>query len=64
MGCLRSAMDGCARDERHVGQLHAVALLVLGLFFFAQLHDARHVHLEDGVDVRAGLLGLDHALAR
>jgi hypothetical protein len=56
MGCLRSAATCGARDERHVGELDAVALLVLVLFFFAQTDDARHVDLEDGVDVRAGLL--------
>ena len=61
---LAQRSDGSARDERHVGQLDAVALLVLGLLLLAQLDDARHVHLEDGVDVRAGALGLDHALAR
>ena len=54
--------DGGARDEGHVGQLDAVALLVLRLLLLAKLDDARHVHLEDGVDMRAGALGLDHAL--
>jgi len=53
--------DGGARDERHVGQLDAVALLIFRLFALAQPNDARHVHLEDGVDVWAGLLGFDHA---
>ena len=61
-GVLAERLDGGARDERHVGELDAVALLVLVLFFFAQLDDARHVHLEDGVDVGVGVLGLDHAL--
>ena len=54
--------DHRPRDERHVGQLHAVALLVLRLLLLAQPHDLRHVHLEDGVHMRAGLLRLDHAL--
>ena len=61
-GCFLQRDDGGARDERHVRQLDAVALLVLVLLFLAQLDDARHVHLEDGVDVRAGALRLDHAL--
>ncbi len=61
-GMLAQCDDGGAGDERHVGQLDAVALLVLVLFLLAQLDDARHVHLEDGVDMRAGALGFDHAL--
>ncbi len=61
-GVLAQRLHGGARDERHVGELDAVALLVLVLFLFAQLDDAGHVHLEDGVDVGAGLLGFDHAL--
>ena len=61
-GVLAQRDDGGARDERHVGELDAVALLVLRLLLFAELDDARHVHLEDGVDVRAGALRLDHAL--
>ena len=61
-GVLAEGLHGGARDEWHVGQLHAIALLVLALFLLAQFDDARHVHLEDSVDVRAGGLGLDHAL--
>ena len=61
-GVLAQGGDGGAGDERHVGELDAVALLVLVLFFLAQADDAGHIDLEDGVDVRAGVLGLDHAL--
>src|SRR6185437_8346203 len=53
---------GCSRDERHVGQLDAIALLVLALFLFAQLYDLCEVDLEDGVDMRACPLRLHHAL--
>ena len=56
------AGDDGAGDEGHVGELHAVALLEFILLALADLDDAGHIHLEDGVDVRAGLLGLDHAL--
>ena len=34
----------------------------LDFSFSRSLDDAGHVHLEDGVDVRAGALRLDHAL--
>lgn len=61
-GVLTQSVDGGTRDERHVSQLDAVALLVLRLLLLAESDDARHIHLEDGVDVRAGALGLDHAL--
>ena len=61
-GMLAQSYDGRAGDEGHVRELDAVTLLVLGLLLLAELDDARHIHLEDGVDVRAGALGLDHPL--
>ena len=61
-GQFAQRLDGGARDEGHVGELDAVALLVLVLLLFAELDDARHVDFENGVHVRAGVLRLDHAL--
>ena len=54
--------DDGAGDEGHIGELDAVALLVLALLFRAEVDDFGEVHLEDGVDVRVGVLGVDHAL--
>ena len=59
---LTQGNNGGAGDEGHVRQLDAVTLLVLRLLFFADLDDARHIHFEDGVDMRAGTFRLDHAL--
>ncbi len=61
-GVLTQGHDRGAGDEGHVGELDAVALLVLRLLLLAQLDDAGHVDLEDGVDMRAGALRFDHAL--
>jgi len=61
-GMFTQRNDGGAGDEGHVRQLDTVTLLVLRLLLLAKLDDARHVHLEDGVDMRAGALRLDHAL--
>src|SRR6185437_7727320 len=54
--------DGCPRDERHVGQLYAIALLVLALFFLAQLYNLRKVDLENRMDMRSRTLRLHHGL--
>jgi hypothetical protein len=55
-------LNGGGGDERHIGELDAVLLLEAGLFALAQAGDAGHVHLVDGVDVRADAHALDHAL--
>ena len=55
-------LDGGRGDERHVGELDAVALLEAGLLALAEAGDARHVDFVDGVDVGAGAAALDHAL--
>ena len=55
-------LDGRGGDEGHIGELDAVALLEGGLLALAEADDAGHVHLVDGVDVRADAHALDHAL--
>src|SRR5579862_3966967 len=55
-------IDGCRGDERHVGELEAVALLEGGAFAVAEARDACHVDLVDGVRVGDGALALCHAL--
>ena len=61
-GHLAQGGDDGAGDERHVGELDAVALLIFVFFFFPDFDDAREVDLEDGVHVRGGAFGVDHAL--
>ena len=61
-GELAQRLHGGRGDERHIGELDAVLLLEAGLLALAQAHNARHVHLVDGVDVGADAHALHHAL--
>jgi hypothetical protein len=62
MGNFAESLDGGGGDEGHIGELDAVLLLEAGLLTLAQADNAGHVHLVDGVDVRADLHALHHAL--
>src|SRR5215467_7759811 len=49
-------------DERHIGQLDAVARLPGFAVRFAEPGNARHIDFENRVNMRAGVLGFHHAL--
>ena len=59
---LLQANDRGAYEKWHERQTRAVALLETGLQFVAEIDDARDVHFEHAVDVRAGAARLDHPL--
>ena len=61
-GVVAQCLNGGDGDERHVGELDAVALLEGSPFAIAEARYARHVDLVNGVDMRADALALDHAL--
>jgi hypothetical protein len=62
LGWLRSGLHRGQREERQVGQLHAVGGEERALGLLAQLRQARHVHLDDGGELRGGLQRFHHAL--
>ena len=61
-GELAQRLNSGRGDEGHIGKLDAMLLLEPALLPLAQAHDPRHIHLVDGVDVRADGHALHHAL--
>src|SRR5271166_6269858 len=61
-GELANAVYHGAREERREGELVAGGLLELRFHPFAQLYDARDIHLKDTVHVGAGALRQHHVL--
>jgi hypothetical protein len=55
-------LDGRRRNKRHERQLHAVLLLEAAPLPLPQADNPGHVHLVNGVDMRADAHALDHPL--